>query len=138
MEANQNERERQIECLIDLIKSNGDSREMKRALVVKLALQGYAYRAIENILNVSKGYVTKWKLRFIKLGIQGLKLGYKGAKTKLNKEQEEKTIKWLVCQEYWDISELEIYLIEEYDVIFESKESYYQIYRKAALQYLIC
>ena len=47
METNQNERERQIERLINFINSNGDSREMKRALAVKLALQGYAYKAIE-------------------------------------------------------------------------------------------
>ena len=58
METNQNERERQIEGLINFINSNGDSREMKRALAVKLALQGYAYKAIENILNVSQGYIA--------------------------------------------------------------------------------
>jgi len=133
METNQNERERQIEGLINFINSNGDSREMKRALAVKLALQGYAYKAIENILNVSQGYISKWKKRFIKQGIQGIRLGYKGAKTKLTKEEEEETIKWLLCQEYWDLSELEIYLIEEYDVVFESKESYYKIYRKAKI-----
>lgn len=118
MSANQNEKERQIEGLINFINSNGDSREMKRALAVKLALQGYVYRAIENILNVSQGYVSKWKKRFITQGIPGLKLGYRGAKTKLTTEEEESTIKWLLGQEYWDISELEIYLIEEYDVIF--------------------
>ena len=131
MKANHNERERQIERLINFINSNGDSREMKRALAVKLALQGYVYTAIENILNVSQGYVSKWKKRFMEQGIQGLRLGYKGAKTKLTKEEKEETIKWLLCQEYWDISELEIYLIEEYNVVFESKESYYGIYREA-------
>jgi transposase len=133
MSANQNEKERQIEGLIKFINSNGDSREMKRALAVKLALQGYVYRAIENILNVSQGYVSKWKKRFITQGIPGLRLGYRGAKTKLTREEKESTIQWLSCQEYWDISELEIYLIEEYDVIFESKESYYKIYRKAKI-----
>ncbi len=105
---------------------------MKRALAVKLALQGYVYRAIKNILNVSQGYVSKWKKRFITQGIPCLRLGYRGAKTKLTTE-EESTIKWLLCQEYWDISELEIYLIEEYDVIFKSKKSYYKIYRKAKI-----
>jgi transposase len=133
MEANQNERERQIERLINFINSNGDSREIKRALAVKLALQGYVYTAIGNILNVSQGYVSKWKERFINQGIQGLRLGYKGAKTKLSKLQKEETIKWLLCQEYWDISELEIYLISEYDVIFDSKESHYKIYREAKI-----
>ena len=75
-EANQNEKERQIEGLIKFINSNGDSREMKRALAVKLALQGYVYRTIENILkNVSQGYISKWKKRFITQGIPGLRLG---------------------------------------------------------------
>ena len=106
---------------------------MKRALAVKLALKGYVYRAIENILNVSQGYVSKWKKTFIAQGIQCLKLGYTGAKTKLTREEVESTIKWLLCQEYWDISELEIYLREEYDVIFKSKKSYYNIYRKAKI-----
>ncbi len=69
---------------------------MKRALAVKLALQGYAYKAIENILNVSQGYVSKWKKRFIKQGIQGLRLGYKGAKTKLTKEEEEENNKMVI------------------------------------------
>ena len=55
------------------------------------------------------------------------------SKKKLNEVQEKETIKWLLSQDYWDISELEIYLIEEYDVVFESKESYYQIYRKAKI-----
>jgi len=56
---------------------------MMRALAVKLALQGYVYRAIENILNVSPGYVSKWKKRFITQGRPGLRLGYRGVKTKL-------------------------------------------------------
>ena len=106
---------------------------MKRALAVKLALKGYVYRAIENILNVSQAYVSKWKKTFIAQGIQCLKLGYTGAKTKLTREEVESTIKWLLCQEYWDISELEIYLIEEYDVIFKSQETYYKIYNKAKI-----
>ena len=83
IEANQNEKERPIKCLINFIKTNGESREMKSSLAVKQALQGYVYRAIENILNVSQGYVTKWKKRFITQVIPGLRLGYRGAKTKL-------------------------------------------------------
>ena len=84
------------------------------------------------MLSLNSNYVSKWKKRFITQGIPGLKLGYRGAKTKLTTE-EESTIKWLLCQQYWDISELEIYLTEKYDVIFESKGSYYKIYRKAKI-----
>jgi transposase len=133
METNQNENERRIERLINFIDSTRDSREIKRALAVKLALQGYAYRAIENILNVSQSYVSKWKKIFIKQGIQGIRIGYKGAKKKLTEEEKEETIKWILCQEHWDVSELKIYLIEEYDVVFESPESYYKIYREAEI-----
>jgi hypothetical protein len=60
MKANQNERERQIERLINFINSNGDSREIKRALAVKLALQGYVYTAIGNILDLLQ---KEFKLR---------------------------------------------------------------------------
>ena len=124
MELSKEEKERKIERLTNFLNIYTDSREMKRALAVKLALQGYVYRAIRNILNISEGFVSKWKKIFLRSGIQALRLGYKGAAKKLKKEQEEETVKWLLCQEYWDISEQEIYLIEEYDVVFESKESY--------------
>lgn len=133
MDKTQNRKDKQIERLIDFVGSNPDPREMKRALAVKLALQGYVYSAIEKILNVSPAFVSKWKQNFQEKGIEGLRLGYKGASRKLNEWQEEETIKWLLCQEYWDISELEVYLIEEYDIVFESRESYYKIYRKAKI-----
>jgi transposase len=122
MSANQNEKERQIEGLIKFINSNGESREMKRALAVKLALQGYVYRAIENILNVSQGYVSKWKKRFITQGIPGLRLGYRGAKTKLTREEEESTRQWLSLPRILGYIRTRIYLIEEYDVILNRKK----------------
>ena len=131
MSINENQKEAQIQRLTRFIDSHPDPREMKRAIAVKLALKGYVYKKISEILNVSQPFVSKWKNVFNQSGIEGLKIKYKGAKKKLNIFQEEETIKWILCQEYWDISELEIYLIEEYDVVFKSKESYYKIYKKA-------
>lgn len=127
------DRESQIEQLNRFLDINPDAREMKRALAVKLALQGYAYRAISEIVNVSPSFVTKWKNNFQKRGIKGLKLAYKGACPKLSDTEKEEVIKWLLCQEYWDVWDLETHLAEEYDVVFESKESYYKILRKARL-----
>ena len=44
------EREKQIQILKDFIKSNPAPRELRRAIAVKLALEGYAYRGIQKII----------------------------------------------------------------------------------------
>ncbi len=46
--------EKQVQELDEWMKSHLDSRELKRGLGVKFALQGWAYRAIAEALNVSK------------------------------------------------------------------------------------
>ena len=58
MELSKEEKERKIERLTNFLNIYTDSREMKRALAVKLALQGSVYRAIRNILNISEGFVS--------------------------------------------------------------------------------
>jgi hypothetical protein len=42
----------------------------------------------EFLLSLNSNYVSKWKKRFITQGIPGLKLGYRGAKTKLTTERK--------------------------------------------------
>ncbi len=51
----------QLNELINFIKTTRDSREVKRAIAVKLALEGYTYTKIKLILNVSLGFISKWK-----------------------------------------------------------------------------
>ena len=115
---NKEEIEKQVQELEDWIKTNIDSRELKRALGVKLALNGWAYRAISKELNVSNSFISKWKNHFKRAGVAGLKLSYKGAKRYLSEQQKKEVITWLKSQEYWDLSELECYLVEQYDVVF--------------------
>jgi putative transposase len=117
----------QIQELDEWIKSNPDPRELKRALAVKLALSGWAIRAIASLLNTSNSFISKWKKQFEELGIEGLKLGYKGAKSYLKATERETVITWLQQQRYWDLSELECYLIEQFDVVFQSHKSYYDL-----------
>ncbi len=124
-----------IESLKDFINSNPDPRELKRALAVKLALEGWAYRAIQQSLEVSYGFISKWKTCFQTRGIPGIKLAYKGRKSFLTKEQTEAVITWLISQEHWDVSELEVYLIEQYDVVFQSPQSYYELLNKARISW---
>ena len=44
---------------------------------------------------------------------------------------------WQKAQNYWDISELECYLIEQYDVVFQSPASYYNKGGILALQAVV-
>ena len=66
--------------LLKFIQGKLDARELKRALAVKLALEEYSYRQIQSILNVSVGFISKWKKAFLSQGIEGLLLAYQGAK----------------------------------------------------------
>lgn len=127
--------EKEIKALKDFINSNPDARELKRALAVKLVLEGWAYRAIQESLGVSYGFISKWKTRFQARGIPGIKLAYKGRESFLTKEQIETVIDWLILQEHWDVSELEIYLIEQYEVVFQSPQSYYELLNKARISW---
>ena len=70
----------QLDELIEFIKGKTDSRELKRAIAVKLALEEYAYPKIQSIVNVSAGFISKWKTAFLAQEIKGLLLKYKGAK----------------------------------------------------------
>ncbi len=124
-------REKQLQELDEWIKTNLDSRELKRALGVKLALQGWAYRAIAEVLNVSTSFISKWKKRYEDSGISGLKLSYQGAESYLTEQQKQEVIEWLKAQKYWDLSELECYLVEQYDVVFKSPTSYYELLKAA-------
>ncbi len=113
------------------IKKNLDSRELKRALAVKFAIDGWDYQSISEALNVSKSFISKWKKRFNATGIEGLKLSYKGGKGYLNKKEKEDVINWLQKQSDWDLYELKFYLIEQYNVVFKSPSSYYYLLAKA-------
>lgn len=126
---------KEIKELDEWIKTNPDSRELKRALAVKLSLQGWTYQAVGSILKVSISFVGKWKNQFKYRGLAGLKLTYKGAKSYLTKEQKQEVINWLQEQEYWDLAELECYLIDQYDVVFKSPTSYYALLKEAKISW---
>lgn len=126
-------KEKQIKSLQDFIKSNPKPQELKRALAVKLILEGYSYRSIQKILEVSMGFISKWKNAFEFGGLKGLKSRHQGSKSYLSRSEKEDIVDWLIQQEAWDISELQSYLIEKYDVVFKSRESYYQILKSARI-----
>lgn len=121
--------------LQEFIVQNPNSREVRKGLAVKLVYQGYLYEEIQRILGVSLGSITGWKQIYKENGIDGLRLNYKGRKGYLNTEQREEILSWLQTKDYWEIGELEYKLAFEYDVVYETKKSYYDLFKAAGISW---
>jgi putative transposase len=124
-----------LEDLNDFIQSNPDTRELKRAVAVQMFLKGYKHREIRESLGVSSGFVTKWTQCYEGLGVDGLKLGYVGSASYLEAEQQATVIDWLKRKNYWNLTELQNYIEQQYQVIFGSKQSYYALFEQAGISW---
>lgn len=124
-----------IAKLQEFIDHRPDAREVRKALAVKLVYQGYKYEEIQTILDVSLGSITSWKQAYEEYGISGLRLNHKGRKSYLSDEQREEVLSWLQMKDTWEIGELEYKLAFEYDVIYESKRSYYDLFDAAGISW---
>ena len=124
-----------MEELDVFIKSNPDPRELKRAMAIRMRLRGYPHREIMNILQVCSGFISKWKQAFMKDGIEGIKLGYKGAQSYLTSKEKKLVLGWLKAKNSWNINELEYYIAEEFKVAFSAKSSYYDLFHEAGISW---
>ena len=124
-----------MEELTELIQSNPDPRELKRALAVQMVLQEYTYFEIREVLQVSVGFISKWKQVFEVQGIAGLALHHQGSKGYLTDSQRQTVIAWLKQKNYWNLSELQHYVEEHYGVAFASKQSYYELFAAAGISW---
>jgi putative transposase len=112
-----------------------DSREYRRALAVKLAFQGYLYEAISDMLDVTPGFVSQWKKAYETQGTAGLMLKYQGSQPYLSASQRQAVIDWLKAQQEWSIESLHAHIESTYDVVFQSRQSYYQLLADAGITY---
>lgn len=124
-----------MEELKKFIQANPDPRELKRALAVKMAMENYPVSIIANVLGVSVGFVSKWKYIFAEQGIAGLSLKYKGSRGYLNDAQTKAVISWLNQNNYWHLEELKEYIEDNFDVVFESNQSYYALFKQANISW---
>ena len=92
--------EKEIAQLESFIKSDIDARELKRAIVVRIALEGKLYHEISKMLGISEFFVAYWKKIFKTQGIEGIKLGYKGSQGYLTERQTDVVVEWLKNKEY--------------------------------------
>jgi putative transposase len=121
--------------LTRFIQSNPDPRELKRALAVQMVLQKYSYFAIRDVLQVSVGFISKWKQAYETQGVAGLALQHRGSVGYLDAEQRQAVIDWLKQKNYWNLSELQQHLEVAYDVVFASKQSYYELFSAADISW---
>lgn len=124
-----------MEELDAFIDSNPDPRELKRAIAVRMTLRGYPHREIMKILQVSSGFVSKWKQAFIINGIEGIKLGYQGSKGYLSSQEKAIVMSWLKEKNSWNLNELEYYIAEQFKVTFSAKSSYYDLFHEAGISW---
>jgi len=121
--------------LQDFIAACRDAREARKALAVKLVYQDYLYEEIQAIIYVSLGSITGWKQAYEHQGVDGLRLNHQGRKSYLSTEQKEEVLSWLQTKNCWELGELEYKLAFEYDVVYESKQSYYDLFDAAGINW---
>jgi putative transposase len=67
--------------------------------------------------------------------IEGLCLKHQGSQGQLKPEEREEIIQWLTNQNHWNLSALENYIAERYQIEFQSKTSYYQLFKSAGISW---
>ena len=81
--------------LEELIASNPDPRELKRALGVKMRLQGMKHREIQDLLRVHSSYISRWEKKYKEGGVEKIRLGHKGSKGYLEPQKRLAVIEWI-------------------------------------------
>jgi transposase len=121
--------------LIAFLAEKRDSREYRRGLAVKLALQGYLYEVISDMLDVTPGFVSQAKKAYETAGTAGLTLKYQGMQPYLSSDERQAVIGWLKAQQEWSVERLHEYIADTYGVVFQSRQSYYQLLADAEITY---
>lgn len=123
------------EDLKNLVQSNPDPRELKRATAVEMFLQGYKHHQIQSILSVSSGFISKWTKIYQQLGASALRLAYRGSSGYLTESEHQAVLDWLKAKSYWNLTDLQAHIQDEYDVVFRSKQSYYSLFEQAGISW---
>jgi len=124
-----------MEDLCELIQSNPDPRELKRALAVQMVMQEYSYFEIRDVLQVSVGFISKWKQMYEEQGIAGLRLKYQGSNAYLSAAARLEVISWLQQKNHWNLLQLQHHIEDNYEVVFASNQSYYDLFKQAGISW---
>ncbi len=53
----------------------------------------------------------------------------------MSNEQRQEVLSWLQHKDRWEIEEVEYHLAQQYDVVYESKQSYYDLMEAAGMSW---
>ena len=112
-----------------------DSREYRRALAVKLSLEGYTYETISSLLDVTPGFISQTKKAYTAYGVAGLTLKYRGSQPFLRAHERTDVITWLTNQQEWSVERLRDHIEQTYAIVFQSDQSYYELLAAAKITY---
>ncbi len=106
--------------LEEFIASNPEPRELKRAIVVKMPIEGLKHREIGTILGVQSSYISPWEKPYREQGLEGLYLSHKGSYGDLSKLHLHVVIKWLQEETQRNLWELVDHIEQVYGVVYRS------------------
>lgn len=121
--------------LLAFLAEQRDSREYRRGLAVKLSFEGWTYETISSILGCTSGFVSQQKQAYLSQGVDGLRLKYSGSQPLLTQEQRDAVITWIGQQKQWSPSLLRQHIEQNYQVVYASDQSYYDLLHEAKVTY---
>jgi putative transposase len=124
-----------MKSLDEIINESKDVREVKRALSVKMVENGMTPAVVSALLNVSLQYVSKWKVMYQAEGADGLGVNYQGGTSYLSGVQREAVVSWIKQHETLSLEVLREHLETEYGIVYESKQSYYDLLDAGGMSY---
>jgi len=124
-----------MEDLEEFIKATKDARELKRALVVKLTLRGRPWKAVQQELDVSRSFISKWRSQYKQGGVNNLSVAYHGWDGYLTTEARTEILAWVKAQKVWDIQGLIVEVRQRYNVEYKSLQSYYALFAEAGISW---
>ena len=120
--------------LDDIIDSPA-SLEIKRPLAVKMMMWDLKPKQISILLNVSEGFVSKWKVIYEDKGAKGLRLNYKGGKGFLTKVQRLEILLHLKDEPHYSVDKLRKLIKNRYGIVYSSSQSYYDLLKEGGLSW---
>lgn len=87
------------------------------------------------MLDVTLGFVSQSKKAYETQGTAGLTLKYPGSQPYLSASERQAVIEWLKNQQQWSVERLQAYIESTYAIVFQSRQSYYQLLADAGISY---
>lgn len=112
-----------------------DAREYKRALVVQLCERGQRAADVARLLQVSEAFISTCRKRYAQDGVASFALGYQGGTSFLSGDERAEVLSWIAAQERPNVRGLYTYLKDTFGVVYESRQSYYNLLKEAGLSH---